>query len=250
MPKVTIDATGLSFKELNDRIRRKIRSGYKEIEILNANGQRYIGDGIRGDVRIIIHGVAGNDLGAFMDGSTIIAYENVGDGVGNTMNRGRIIVHGSAGDVVGYSIRGGEIFIRGNVGYRAGIHMKEYLQNVPTIVVGGLARDFLGEYMAGGRLIVLGMNVKDEIVGDNIATGMHGGKIFIRGEVDESKLGVGAEFGSVNAQDKMELKRILSEYCKVFRIPMAPLIKSRFTKIVPTSYRPYEKTYAIYSAVG
>ena len=60
------------------------------------------------------------------------------------------IIHGGAGDIVGHSMRGGEIYIRNNVGYRCGIHMKEYLDQKPMIVVGGTAQDYLGEYMAGG----------------------------------------------------------------------------------------------------
>lgn len=43
--------------------------------------------------------------------------------------------------------------------------------------------------MAGGTLVVLRLG--DEEVGDYLATGMHGGVIYIRGSIDESLLGGG-----------------------------------------------------------
>ncbi|HID18060.1 TPA: hypothetical protein EYP27_00795, partial [Candidatus Bathyarchaeota archaeon] len=124
----------------------------------NVNGQRCIGGGIRAKVKIIVEGVPGNDLAAFMDGPTIIVKSNAQDCVGNTMNDGKVVVHGNAGDALGYGMRGGRLFIKGDVGYRVGIHMKAYMDKNPVLIAGGFARDFLGEYMAGGFLIVLGLN--------------------------------------------------------------------------------------------
>ena len=88
-------------------------------------------------------------------------------------------------------MRGGKIFVRGDVGYRVGIHMKTYKSNVPIIVAGGRAGDFLGEYMAGGIIIILGIHdeaKKNNLLVDLVATGQHGGAIYVRGEVDDNKL--------------------------------------------------------------
>ena len=82
-----------------------------------------------------------------MKGPLLTVYGNAQDGVGNTMDEGRIVIHGDAGDIVGHSMRGGKIFIRGDAGYRVGIHMKEYGEKKPTLVVGVTAQDFLGEYL-------------------------------------------------------------------------------------------------------
>ena len=100
--------------------------------------------------------------------------------IANTMNDGKLIVHGNCGDIMGYAMRGGEVYIQGYVGYRAGIHMKEYMDKIPLVVVGTKAGDFLGEYMAGGRIVVLGLGLgKDEpVAGKFFGTGMHGGKMF------------------------------------------------------------------------
>jgi len=45
-----------------------------------------------------------------------------------------------------------------NAVFRVGVHMKEYGGRKPIIVIGGKAGGFLGEYMAGGIMLVLGLN--------------------------------------------------------------------------------------------
>ena len=156
-----IDATGIYYRDLNSLLRSLDANGIEKIEIRNVYGQRYIGTDLDNHLNIDIYGTPGNDLGAFMNGANITVHGNVQDACGNTMNHGKIVVHGRAGDLVGHSMRGGKIFIRDDAGYRVGIHMKEYLGKRPTIVIGGTAQDFLGEYMAGGVLVVLGLNMKE-----------------------------------------------------------------------------------------
>jgi glutamate synthase domain-containing protein 3 len=106
---------------------------------------------------IEIFGTPGNDLGAFLYGHQIRVHGNAQDGVGNTMDAGEIVVEGRAGDVLGFSMRGGKIFVRDSVGYRTALHMKEYEDKRPVLVIGGTSQDFLGEYMAGGIVILLGL---------------------------------------------------------------------------------------------
>jgi glutamate synthase domain-containing protein 3 len=253
MKSITIDAEGIHYKVLNEKIHQAIRKGYKKIILNNVCGQRYIGDGLRGeDVEIIIDGVPGNDLAAFMDGPKIIVNGNAQDGVGNTMNAGEVIIYGDAGDITGHSMRGGKIYIRGDVGYRVGIHMKAYKDLFPVVIVGGTARDFLGEYMAGGLLVILGLNtsahsstnLSTEIVGDFVGTGMHGGSIFIRGEVDSRRLGKEVKITKPTDEDMQLLKRYLSEYCEYFKLNLNKILKKPFIKLYPYTHRPYGKLYA------
>jgi glutamate synthase domain-containing protein 3 len=75
-----------------------------------------------------------------MDGPHIVVHGNAQDGCGNTMNGGEVIVHGRAGDVTGHAMRGGRIWIRDDAGYRVAIHMKEYEDKRPIIVIGGTAQ--------------------------------------------------------------------------------------------------------------
>lgn len=242
-----IDAKDVYYRDLNEKVREAIAGGEKEIEILNVNGQRYIGDGIQTEgVTITIDGVPGNDLAAFLSGPTIVVNGNAQDGVANTMNDGAIYVHGHAGDILGYGMRGGSVFVRDDVGYRVGIHMKGYEGKVPRIVVGGCAGDFFGEYMAGGVLVLLGLKRRDgrDLVGDFCATGIHGGVVFIRGEVETHKLGAEVGLAEPDENDKAMLEELVGEYCRVFGGEPAKILEKPFLKLYPYSSRPYGRLYA------
>jgi glutamate synthase domain-containing protein 3 len=233
-----INARGMPYQELNELIHQAAGADSKEITLDNVNGQRYIGAGLSGKVKIIINGVPGNDLAAFMDGPTITVNSNAQDGIGNTMNAGKIIVQGSAGDIVGHSMRGGKIFIKGDVGYRVGIHMKAYNNLYPVVIAGGSAGDFLGEYMAGGLIIVLGST------GNYVGTGMHGGSIYIRGKIDKYQLGKEVEAVELGGDDLGKIEAYLREYCDDFGLNFRDIRKSRFVKLTPQSTRPYGRFYA------
>jgi len=243
---IAIDARGLHYQTLNQKIHEALQCGETEILLKGVNGQRYIGVGLKGPkVRIRVHGVPGNDLGAFMDGPTIDVHSNAQDGIGNTMNRGKIIVHGDAGDIVGYAMRGGKIYIRGNAGYRVGIHMKAFNSLFPVIIIGGRAGNFLGEYMAGGMIVVLGLNGHDQSpLGTYVGTGMHAGKIYVRGYVRNFQLGKEIKVFDVTQDDLQELEPILEEYCQEFDLIRKDLWKTPFVKLFPYSHRPYGKLYA------
>ncbi len=241
-----IDAQGVYYRDLNDKIRAAVATGADKIELVNVNGQYFIGDGNNRPVTITINGVPGNDLGAFMNGATIVVKENGQDNIGNTMNAGKVIVHGHAGDVLGYGMRGGRIHILKDVGYRVGIHMKSYLENKPVLIAGGTAGDFFGEYMAGGILVLLGMFSDDPAKpkhGFRFGTGMHGGVIYVRGTVDESRLAREVGTFDLTAEDERELKGYLQEFCKDFKLDIEEILAERFVKILPRSRRPYGNLY-------
>ncbi len=238
-----IDAKGIHYRQLNKSIREAVAKGEKEFELDNIGGQRYIGDGLNENVKITINGTPGNDLGAFMNGPRIIVNANAQDGIANTMNAGEIIIHGSAGDIIGYGMRGGKVYIKGDAGYRVGIHMKEYKKQVPVIITGGTAGDFYGEYMAGGIMILLGMNGKSPIVGDYVGTGMHGGVIYIRGKVDPYHLGKEVSCLELNEEDTKLIGSFLKEYCEYFGFDFNEVMSGKFMKLVPLSHRPYGNLY-------
>lgn len=240
-----IDAKGVYYRQLNETVRAALADGNKEVHLVNVNGQRYIGDGIKAKVKIIIDGVPGNDLAAFMDGPTIIVNTNAQDGIGNTMNDGKVIVHGMAGDVLGYGMRGGKLHILGDVGYRVGIHMKSYKSQIPVIIAGGRAGDFFGEYMAGGILILLGLDKTDRpFVGDYVGTGMHGGVIYLRGEFEDHQLGAEVGVKEIKEEDEKTLEKLLREYADDFQLDYDEIRSKPFKKLVPISHRPYGKLYA------
>lgn len=243
---VKIDAEDLYYRELNARLRKVVSDGVSRIELHNIHGQRYIGTDLNRPVEIEISGTPGNDLGAFMDGPRIIVRGNAQDGCGNTMNSGEIVIHGHAGDIIGLSGRGGKIFVRDNVGYRAGIHMKEYQDKKLALVIGGTAQDFLGEYMAGGILILLGLNLAE---GEHhqakfIGTGMHGGVIYLRGSIEDYQLGKEVGTAQLDEQDCLILKQLVGEFAGHFSYHAAEILKQRFIKLYPRWLRPYGRLYA------
>jgi glutamate synthase domain-containing protein 3 len=242
---VRIVAGKRGYRELNEKIHRVIARGIRSLVLDDVNGQRYICAGVKAGISVRINGTPGNDLGAFMDGPRIEIYGNGQDGIANTMNRGRIVIHGHAGDVLAYGMRGGEVYIRDEVGYRVGIHMKAFRTLMPVLVVGGGARDYLGEYMAGGVIIVLNRGGDGEpAAGFGVGSGAHGGEIFVRGTLAEERLGKELRRVKLTSEDRALLKKYISEYCRYFNVNDASLLKARFSKYVPLSHRPYGKLYA------
>lgn len=246
MKEIKINADGLHYRILNEKIRELINKGYKKIYLENVYGQRYIGAGLKEkDVEIYINGVPGNDIACFMDGGKIFINGNAQDGAGNTMNSGEIIINGDSGDILGHSMRGGEIYVKRNVGYRVGIHMKAYEDLFPVIVIGGISKDYLGEYMAGGLIILLNLENKDRAIGELTGTGMHGGEIFIRANIDERLLGKEVKFFPVEEDElNRRLGIYLKKFCNYFDIRIGDILEGNFYKIIPVSRRPYGKIYS------
>ncbi len=243
---VKIDANGVFYRELNARLRDAVSNGTQKIELHNIYGQRYIGTGLDRLIEIEVFGTPGNDLGAFMNGPRIIVHGNAQDGCGNTMNEGEIIVHGHAGDIIGLSARGGKIFIREDVGYRAGIHMKEYQDKKPVLVIGGTAQDFLGEYMGGGILVLLGLNLAE---GEHykarfIGTGMHGGVIYLRGNIEDYQLGKEVGVTELEENDHRLLQQFVGEFAVHFGYETEVILRHKFIKLFPRWLRPYGRLYA------
>ncbi|VVB72648.1 GXGXG motif protein [uncultured archaeon] len=247
---VEIDATNLATKELNDCLRDLLLAGTKRAVIRNVFGQRYIGtrlytpEHLKMDIEI--YGRAGNVLAAFLFGHNILVHCNAQDGFGNTMDAGEIVVEGRAGDVVGFSMRGGKIFIRDSVGYRTALHMKEYEDKRPVLIVGGTSQDFLGEYMAGGIVILLGLHGESH-KGNFIGTGMHGGVIYLRGSVDQTQVGSQVEISPLDDEDRQIVEHYVSEF--LLRFPeidfsVEEIMKDNFIRLSPKSKRPYSKLYA------
>ncbi len=245
-----IDATNMETRELNDLLRDLMLSGVQKIALRNVCGQRYIGTRLytpeRRKVEIEIFGTPGNDLAAFLFGHKIIVHGNAQDGVGNTMDDGEVVIEGRAGDVLGFSMRGGKVFVRDSVGYRTALHMKEYEDKRPVLVIGGTSQDFLGEYMAGGIVILLGLGSKSH-KGNFLGTGMHGGVIYLRGRVDKAQVGSQVEISPLDGADREIVGHYVSEFIERFPelgLNKEEILKDEFMRLSPRSKRPYGKLYA------
>jgi glutamate synthase domain-containing protein 3 len=247
------DKKPMRYWVLNEKVHDAADNGSKHIILKNVLGQRFIADAMEHkDLKIDIYGTPGNDLGVFMDGPVIEVHGNCEDQTGNTLNSGKIIVHGDAWDVTGLAARGGTILVKGNGGYRIGIHMKEYQEHRPIIVYGGCAKEFFGEYMAGGILVALGLEFKNgnavdveskDIIRGNLGTGIHGGAIYVRGDVSEKYLGVGATLQPFTEEDRELLTPIFNDFCEYFGVPIDKIWEKDIKKIAPASSRPYGGYY-------
>lgn len=230
---------GLShFREANERVRAALEDA-DVVSVVDANAQRYLGCALPAGKQLDIYGTPGNDLGCYLDGGGIEVFGNGQDQVGNTMNDGVVVVHGRCGDATGYSMRGGTIFVRDSVGWRAGIHMKQYKEKTPALVIGGDAGAFLGEYMAGGVIVLAGK------AGDYLGSGMHGGVVYLRYPLSSSHIAEGLIQEPVEEEDIAVLGQLLSSYDAFFSEESPPLNVEldRWYRLKASSSRPYSNLY-------
>ena len=220
-----IEAGLTRYEAVNEEIEKQLKKQNK-VTVKDVNGQRYIGC-------------------ALDEGKTVEVYGNCQDAVGNTMGGGEIVVHGHSGDAMGYGMRDGQIYIRDNVACRGGIHMKEFRQMRPVLVIGKNAGSFLGEYMAGGTIVLLGLDMKrgEKLFGTHCASGMHGGKIFVRGSFPKENISDNIKVQNLDETDKKELDMYIKKYCKFFNADYDTIMAKPFKKLVPASSRPYANLY-------
>ena len=215
-----IEVGTLDFSALN----ALLRETEGDTELLGCLGQRFIGAGM-GERQLRIHGIPGNALGAYLNGGEIEVFGNAQDAVGDTMNAGNILVHGSIGDTAGYA-------------------MQAYQDRIPAIVIGGRTGSFLGEYQAGGILVVLGLHTDGRpIVGNYPCTGMHGGKVFLRSDCADVTFPRQVTARAAAPEDLAEIEGYLREYCELFRLDAEAILASRFTVVTPDSANPYRQMY-------
>ena len=217
-----IDASGLDYRQLN----AAIRSCSGDASVTGCYGQQFIGAGLETG-NLTIAGTPGNALGAYLDGACIEVRGNAQDG-----------------DAAGYAMRGGELYVEGNAGYRAGIHMKAYGDKQPVMVIGGKAGSFLGEYQAGGVIIVLGLTDGSRPIVSNFpCTGMHGGWLYIRSDCKKILLPKQVIARPASRKDMNMVRDYLHTFCELFGGDCGELLRQPFTVITPNSSNPYKQLY-------
>lgn len=241
---MSIEAGLQRYEKVNEMIKEELLRKNK-VTVKDVNGQRYIGCALNAGKVIEIYGTPGNDMACYLNGGRVEVFGNCQDAVGNTMNGGEIIVHGHSGDAMGYGMRDGHIFIKDNVACRGGIHMKEFENMKPVIVIGQNAGSFLGEYMAGGTIVLLGLGLKrgEKLFGTHCASGMHGGKIVVRGSFPKENLSPNIKIMNLSEEDKKELDGYVKRYCKYFGADYDVIMNKPFKKLVPATSRPYANLY-------
>ena len=114
------------------------------------------------------------------------------------------------------------------------------------MVIGGTAQDFLGEYIAGGILVILGLNLKEGEThrASYIGTGMHGGVIYLRGNVADFQLGKEVGAAELDEKDRLDLEKYVCEFASHFGYDAKGILKQKFVKLFPLYLRPYGRLYA------
>jgi glutamate synthase domain-containing protein 3 len=121
--------------------------------------------------------------------------------------------------------------------------MKEYREKKPVIVVGGRVGSFLGEYLAGGLIIVLGLGCADAPVGNFTGTGMHGGTLFIRTEQDLLHLPAQVAAAVAGPEALAEIEPFVLEFARAFRLDGPEILRGRFYVLRPNAKNPYHQLY-------
>ena len=114
------------------------------------------------------------------------------------------------------------------------------------MVCGGKARDFFGEYMAGGLLVLLGMNSQFEgpLVG-RLPRHRHARRRRSTCAARSSRGSAARSVGifAADEEDMAELTPVLEDYCEALGMDLDEVLSVPFTKLVPVSHRPYGKLY-------
>lgn len=217
----------------------------EEITITGCLGERYIGCGMKDGV-LHVTGTPGNALASYLDGGTVLVDGNAQDAAADTMNSGLLAVKGSAGDALAYGMRGGRVYVLGDAGYRAGVHMKAYEDKKSILVIGGRAGSFLGEYLAGGIVIVLGLGYEGKnITGYFCGNGMYAGTIYLRTEKEPLNLSDKLIKRIVSDEEKERVIRpIVTDFASVFSIPAERCLEGSFMAIEADKSKSYSQLYA------
>jgi glutamate synthase domain-containing protein 2/glutamate synthase domain-containing protein 3/predicted glutamine amidotransferase len=211
-------------------------------------------------LEIKLSGVAGHDLGAFLiPGVTIkvISKEEqitgVGDGVGKSNQGGNIIVDGSGADLAGYAKRSGKLLFSGSVDDLAGCNMRgKQGEGGPVIIIGGGVKNRAFEGMAGGTAIILGWNLPEgrEIVGENFASGIFGGTIYVHTDEGKIKKHIHPDhlenlnIAKVNPDEEKMLLPELTRWCLEFGKSLDEVIGGEWIKITSKTINPLANTYS------
>ncbi len=232
-----IDAGNIEYNMLDREI---VSYSRNPVYVNNVAGHRYVGITFPGKHRnVTLYGNAGNCLLNLNENNTVTVKGNVADDCCDSMSGGIVKIFGDAGDVLGQALSGGKIYVEGNVGNRACIQMREYGTSVPYVVINGKFDDYLGEYMAGGTILVLSNSSIN--FGKYIGSGMLGGKIFIRGKVKSKNIGVQpASLAKTGMLKALRMAGIIE------KIQYKKLIRKNFIDIIgelPEEARIYARKY-------
>ncbi|MBP5245135.1 MAG: glutamate synthase, partial [Clostridia bacterium] len=81
------------------------------------------------------------------------------------------------------------------------------------------------------------------IVGNFPCTGMHGGKMILRSDWKDIKFPNQVTARPAETEDMSEIRKYVSEYCKLFGENESEIMDSPFSIVTPDSKNPYKQLY-------
>ncbi len=214
--------------------------------------------------RIVIHGDCGDILGYSMRGGEIYVKGNVGWRSGIHMKSYLekfpvIVIGGKAGDFLGEYMAGGIIILLGLDAKKEKSLDKPCTRAEVILATQDSAnQDFTNQDSAINTQS--GDGVREpyyferfyptsdgQAAGNYIGTGMHGGAIFLRGDIEDYKFGKEVSRLQLDENDKEILKTYISNYCTYFDFEKSKIMGQDlkgFIKLAPFSHRPYGKLYS------
>jgi glutamate synthase (NADPH/NADH) large chain len=211
---------------------------------------RFGADGLaRETIDVILHGTAGQSLGAFLPAGIMLRLEgDANDYVGKGLSGGDIVVRPHrdsdiaphenviAGNVIGYGATSGSMFISGVVGERFLVR-----NSGATAVVEGVG-DHALEYMTGGLAVILGAT------GRNLGAGMSGGIAYVHALSEDKVNQQSRESGELRLEaldraDLEVLRSLLAEHVERTDSPLAArmladfdTVATAFVKVLPRDF--------------
>ena len=102
-------------------LRKLVAAGFCRLMVVNARGQRFIGNSLGTEtqrLRIDVYGSSGDYLASGIDGLEIHVHNNGQDQLAQIMKSGKLVVYGDVGQTFMYGAKGGEAYILGNTAGR------------------------------------------------------------------------------------------------------------------------------------
>ena len=172
----TLDAHGLSTREINERLRQLLHGGAGTVDVLHPGSRHSLAVGFLDHPGAVVrfHGDVGYFCGGLSDGLDVAVDGNAGWSLGADMMDGSIVVGGNSGSSTGASMRGGLVVVKGDAGARSAIAGKG-----GTLVIGGSTGYMSGFMNQRTRLVVCGD------AGPGFGDSMYEGELFCGGRIAE-----------------------------------------------------------------
>ena len=92
--------------------------------------------------------------------------------------------------------------------------------------------------------MVLGLNRGDKRIVHNFpCTGMHGGKLILRGDCADVTFPGQVSTRTPTDEDFILVRKYVTEYCSLFGADIEKVLRSPFTVVTPDSANPYKQMY-------